>query len=118
VKIVATAVSLEVGGSGGIVTPLFFIGATSGAALARLFYLPIGAVAAATSPLRSGEVLHGSGSFSVVDATYFWGLLSAFVKGLSVRLGQTAYRCKPRLSIHSRGGPGPLQREVRRRRCR
>jgi chloride channel protein, CIC family len=39
-KIVSTAVTLESGGSGGIVTPLFFIGATSGAALARLLHLP------------------------------------------------------------------------------
>ncbi len=39
-KIVATSVTLETGGSGGIVTPLFFIGVTSGAALARLMHLP------------------------------------------------------------------------------
>jgi H+/Cl- antiporter ClcA len=45
-KIVATAVTLETGGSGGIVTPLFFVGATCGAALARAFHLPIGAFAA------------------------------------------------------------------------
>ena len=45
-KIVATSVTLESGGSGGIVTPLFFIGATSGAAFARLFHLPVGAFAA------------------------------------------------------------------------
>lgn len=45
-KIVSTAVTLEVGGSGGIVTPLFFIGTTVGAAFARLFHLPIGAFAA------------------------------------------------------------------------
>ena len=37
VKIAATAITLEVGGSGGIVTPIFFVGATSGAALAPLF---------------------------------------------------------------------------------
>lgn len=37
VKIVATAITLEVGGSGGIVTPIFFVGATSGAALAPMF---------------------------------------------------------------------------------
>lgn len=36
IKIVATAVTLEVGGSGGIVTPIFFVGTTSGAALAPL----------------------------------------------------------------------------------
>ncbi len=45
-KIIATAVTLETGGSGGIVTPLFFIGSTCGAALARVFHLPVGAFAA------------------------------------------------------------------------
>jgi H+/Cl- antiporter ClcA len=45
-KIVATSISLETGGSGGIVTPLFFIGATSGAVLARLFHLPVAEFAA------------------------------------------------------------------------
>jgi H+/Cl- antiporter ClcA len=39
-KILATSVTLETGGSGGIVTPIFFIGATSGAALAPLFGAP------------------------------------------------------------------------------
>lgn len=46
VKIVATAVTLETGGSGGIVTPIFFIGATSGAALASLFGVPPALLAA------------------------------------------------------------------------
>ena len=45
-KLVATAVTLETGGSGGIVTPIFFIGATSGAALAQLAGLPQGVFAA------------------------------------------------------------------------
>jgi chloride channel protein, CIC family len=45
-KIIATAATLETGGSGGIVTPLFFIGATCGASFARLFHLPVGAFAA------------------------------------------------------------------------
>ena len=45
-KILATAITLEVGGSGGIVTPIFFIGATSGAALAPLFGVPSGLLAA------------------------------------------------------------------------
>jgi H+/Cl- antiporter ClcA len=45
-KIIASSVTLETGGSGGIVTVLFFIGSTSGAALARIFHLPIGAFAA------------------------------------------------------------------------
>jgi H+/Cl- antiporter ClcA len=45
-KIVATAVTLETGGSGGIVTPIFFIGATSGVALAHAAGLEPGVVAA------------------------------------------------------------------------
>jgi len=45
-KVVSTSVTLEVGGSGGIVTPLFFLGTTAGAAFARLFHLPVGAFAA------------------------------------------------------------------------
>jgi H+/Cl- antiporter ClcA len=45
-KIIATSVSLETGGSGGIVTPLFFIGATAGSLFARVFHLPSGAFAA------------------------------------------------------------------------
>lgn len=45
-KIAATALTLETGGSGGIVTPLFFIGATGGAALAHVLHLPEGVFAA------------------------------------------------------------------------
>ena len=45
-KIIAAAVTLETGGSGGIVTVLFFVGATSGAALARVTHLPTGVFAA------------------------------------------------------------------------
>jgi H+/Cl- antiporter ClcA len=37
IKILATSITLETGGSGGIVTPIFFVGATGGAALAPLF---------------------------------------------------------------------------------
>jgi H+/Cl- antiporter ClcA len=40
VKIFTTSVTLESGGSGGIVTPMFFIGVTSGAAMAPLFGVP------------------------------------------------------------------------------
>ncbi|HVO12636.1 MAG TPA: chloride channel protein [Vicinamibacteria bacterium] len=45
-KIVATAATLETGGSGGIVTPLFFIGATSGLVLGRAAGLEGGVIAA------------------------------------------------------------------------
>lgn len=37
VKIAVTAIPLETGGSGGIVTPIFFVGITSGAAMVPLF---------------------------------------------------------------------------------
>jgi H+/Cl- antiporter ClcA len=46
VKIVATSLTLETGGSGGIVTPIFFIGATSGVALAHATGLAPGVLAA------------------------------------------------------------------------
>jgi hypothetical protein len=39
-------VTLETGGSGGIITPIFFIGATSGAAMAHLSGLPQGLLSA------------------------------------------------------------------------
>jgi H+/Cl- antiporter ClcA len=45
-KIVATTITLETGGSGGIVTPLFFIGATAGSALGHAAGLPEGMMAA------------------------------------------------------------------------
>lgn len=46
IKIIATAVTLEVGGSGGIVTPIFFIGTVSGAAFAPFFGVPTALLAA------------------------------------------------------------------------
>jgi H+/Cl- antiporter ClcA len=46
IKIIATSITLESGGSGGIVTPIFFVGATSGAALAPLFGVPAPLLAA------------------------------------------------------------------------
>ncbi len=45
-KIVATSLTLETGGSGGIVTPIFFIGATSGLALGHLAGVAPGVIAA------------------------------------------------------------------------
>lgn len=48
-KILATSITLETGGSGGIVTPIFFVGATSGAALAPFFGVPTTFLAAVGS---------------------------------------------------------------------
>ncbi len=46
IKILTTTITLETGGSGGVITPMFFIGATSGAALAHLLGLPTSLLAA------------------------------------------------------------------------
>jgi H+/Cl- antiporter ClcA len=46
VKILTTSITLNFGGSGGILTPVFFIGATAGAFFANLFSLPGGIFAA------------------------------------------------------------------------
>ena len=40
IKIIVTSITLEVGGSGGIITPLFFIGATLGSGFAEALHLP------------------------------------------------------------------------------
>ena len=39
IKIIATAVTLAFGGSGGVITPIFFIGSTAGVAFAKIFNL-------------------------------------------------------------------------------
>lgn len=41
IKMAVTSVTLGTGGSGGIVTPLFFIGATCGSVVARWFHIPV-----------------------------------------------------------------------------
>jgi H+/Cl- antiporter ClcA len=83
-KIAATSITLETGGSGGIVTPIFFVGATSGAALARVFGVPppllaaVGFVAvlaaAANTPIAAAvmamEILPASdGVYAALAAT-------------------------------------------------
>ena len=57
--------------------------------------------AAAASPVSRVELLHGSGSASVLDATYFWVVLSTAVKGLSVWLGQKEKKQWPMTSTRS-----------------
>lgn len=45
-KTVCTSITLNFGGSGGIVTPIFFVGATAGSAWAELLHLPLTTFAA------------------------------------------------------------------------
>lgn len=49
------------------------------------------ATAFPASPLSRVELAHGNGSPSVVDATYFWVLVSQGVKGLSDQALRTRY---------------------------
>jgi H+/Cl- antiporter ClcA len=82
-KILFTAVSLGAGGSGGIVTPIFFIGATAGSTVARIMgldpgtFAAIGMVAvlagAANAPLAASVMAielfgPGIGSFAAIAA--------------------------------------------------
>lgn len=46
IKIIFTSITLNFGGSGGIITPIFFIGATAGTFFARIFNLDISTFAA------------------------------------------------------------------------
>jgi H+/Cl- antiporter ClcA len=114
IKILATSITLETGGSGGIVTPIFFVGATSGASLAPLFGIPatfLGAVglvamlaAAANTPIAAAvmaiELLPGPegvyASLAAVTAFLMVGHRSVYASqkiglsksaGLDVALG-------------------------------
>src|SRR5581483_9545356 len=116
VKIVATSLTLESGGSGGILTPVFFIGATSGAAIAPLlgvsppllaafgFIAVLGA--AANTPIAAAvmgiEVLPGAegvyAALAAVTAFLLVGHRSVYASqklgfaksaGLDVQLGGT-----------------------------
>ncbi len=103
-KIVATAITLETGGSGGILTPIFFVGTTSGAALAPLLGVPttllsaFGFVsvlaAAANTPIAAAvmaiEVLPArEGVFAALAAaTAFHGWPSQCVRQPKTRLLQ------------------------------
>jgi H+/Cl- antiporter ClcA len=72
-KILATSVTLETGGSGGIVTPIFFIGVTSGAALAPLFGMPAPLLAA----VGFVAVLAGAANTPIAAAVMAMELLPA-----------------------------------------
>ena len=73
IKIVATTITLETGGSGGIVTPIFFVGATSGAALAGLFGVPTGLLAS----FGFVSVLAGAANTPIAAAVMAMELLPA-----------------------------------------
>src|SRR5262249_7763094 len=58
-KILATSITLETGGSGGIVTPIFFVGSTSGAAVAPVFGIALdGARSGGTRGHAGGSGAH------------------------------------------------------------
>ena len=94
-KILATAVTLETGGSGGIVTPLFFIGATSGSAVAHMIGLPSGVFAA-------------FGFVSVLAAAANTPIAAA-VMGMELLPAQLGVSCGP-LCRHRLSHRGPQER--------
>ncbi len=96
-KIVATAVTLETGGSGGIVTPIFFIGATGGAALASLVGLPPGAFAA----FGLVAVLAAAANTPLAAAVMGMELLPGPVGVFAALCGGTAYLIVGHRSVYA-----------------
>jgi H+/Cl- antiporter ClcA len=72
-KILATSITLETGGSGGIVTPIFFIGVTTGAALAPIF----GVSAPLLAAVGFVAVLAGAANTPIAAAVMAMELLPA-----------------------------------------
>jgi H+/Cl- antiporter ClcA len=96
-KIVATAVTLEAGGSGGIVTPIFFMGATSGAALGHLVGLPAGVTAA----FGFVGVLAGAANTPLAAAVMGMELLPTEVGVYAALCAATAYLIVGHRSVYA-----------------
>jgi H+/Cl- antiporter ClcA len=96
-KILATAMTLETGGSGGIVTPLFFIGATCGGALAGLFHLPVGVFAA----FGFVGVLAGAANTPIAAAVMGMELLPAEVGVYAALAAGTAFLLVGHRSVYA-----------------
>ena len=108
-KILATAVTLETGGSGGIVTPLFFIGATSGAAVAQPDRPSLGRVRSVRVRIGSGrgrQHAHrgcGDGDGVVADAT--GSLCGPLCRDRLSHRGPPERLCEPEAGVLEVSGP-------------
>jgi H+/Cl- antiporter ClcA len=96
-KILATAVTLETGGSGGIVTPIFFIGATGGGAFAQLLGLPAGAFSA----FGFVSVLAAAANTPLAAAVMGMELLPGTVGVYAALCGGTAYLIVGHRSVYA-----------------
>ena len=139
-KILATSITLETGGSGGIVTPIFFVGATSGAALAPFFGVPttflaaVGLVAmlaaAANTPIAAAvmamELLPGPegvyAALAAATAFLMVGHRSVYASqkiglsksaGLDIRAGRAHRRRQPRIRPYPQGQSDGTRPSVR-----
>jgi H+/Cl- antiporter ClcA len=96
-KIFATSLTLESGGSGGIVTPIFFIGATGGAAMASALGLPPGAFAA----FGLVSVLAAAANTPIAAAVMAMELLPANVGVYAALCAGTAYLIVGHRSVYA-----------------
>lgn len=130
IKILFTSITLNFGGSGGIVTPIFFIGATSGALLAQVFDLNVATFAAiglvsvlagaANTPIAAsimavelfGPFIAPYAAVSCVISFLMTGHRSVYpsqiisgqkVSAISVQLGEEIEDIRPRFISESRG---------------
>ena len=97
IKIIATTITLETGGSGGIITPIFFIGATTGAALAHVFHLPEGIFAA----IGLVAVLAAAANTPIAAAVMGMELLPTTVGVYAALAGCTAFLIVGHRSVYA-----------------
>jgi H+/Cl- antiporter ClcA len=103
-KILLTALTLGAGFKGGEVTPLFFIGATLGNALASLLPLPTGILAA----MGFVAVFAGAAKTPLASSVMAFSLFGPEVGALAAVACLTSYMCSGRMGIYRaqpRSGP-------------
>lgn len=144
-KIVFTSITLNSGGSGGIVTPIFFIGATAGAFFADVFSLDIATFSAiglismlagaANTPIAAGIMAVEMFGPKVAPWAIMAGIISFLVTAhrsvypsqvlairksasVDVEIGREIEKIKPKMSPRRRSISGTYMRASRKRRRR
>lgn len=144
-KIVFTSITLNSGGSGGIVTPIFFIGATAGAFFADIFNLDVATFSAiglismlagaANTPIAAGIMAVEMFGSKVAPWAIMAGIISFLVTAhrsvypsqvlamkksasVEVELGREIEKIEPKLSPRRKSITGTYMRATRKRRRR
>ncbi|MHB0914997.1 MAG: chloride channel protein [Thermoleophilia bacterium] len=139
-KILFTAVTLNSGGSGGIVTPIFFIGATAGALYADILNLDVATFSAiglisllagaANTPIAAGIMAVEMFGPEVAPWAIMAGIISFLITGhrsvypsqvlamkksssMDVELGRAIHKIEPRLNPRRRSITGTYLRASR-----